>query len=89
MRFLGAGGKMGFGGKPDHVLLCGLNQSSGGIYGSAYGQSLAVYDENTEKFSRLHNLLVTLNPFNFDYTNIADYPCEVDENWLYLSKNIR
>lgn len=85
MRFLGAGGKMGFGGKPDHVLLCGLNYNFGGIYGSAYGQTLVVYDENTEKFSRLHNLLLSYLTFHFDYTNMTDYPYEVDENWLYLT----
>jgi len=85
MSFIGAGGKMGFGGKPDHVLLCGLNYTSGGIYGSAYGSFLVVYDENTEKFSRLHNLLLTVSPFHFDYTNIASFPCEVDENWLYIA----
>jgi hypothetical protein len=73
-------------GAEDHGLM--FSTGSNGIAGAALGETLIVYDENTQEFSRLHDLAILTSPFNFPYSDISSIPVEVDDDWVYIA-NLR
>jgi hypothetical protein len=96
MRFLGAGGKMGFG-REDYALLIPTTTGQGSFAPAAYGAGMVIFDEEKDYFTKFRDLYLSrffgvggsISPAVLGRNRIADdnYLYIANVNELYLRKD--